>query len=63
LIFEAAESTGLTPKRLAFAAVYVSFYGRAHGPRAGWVLANEELDFVVTRLRDAAGPAPAGGQA
>ena len=50
-----AQSTaaGLKPGR-AFRALYLAFLGRPNGPRAGWLLAKLEQDFVEGRLRDAA---------
>ena len=51
----------------AFAALYLSFLGRPNGPRAGWLLAGLDQQFVARRLREAAaGHAtinPAGGAA
>jgi lysyl-tRNA synthetase, class I len=55
-IFETATGAGLKPGR-AFRALYLAFLGRPNGPRAGWLLAKLELDFVVGRLREAAGAA------
>jgi lysyl-tRNA synthetase class 1 len=57
-IFTAAESTGL-PAGRAFTALYLAFLGRSNGPRAGWLLASLDPDFVVGRLRDAAEARPA----
>jgi lysyl-tRNA synthetase class 1 len=53
-IFATATSSGLEPKT-AFAALYLAFLGRPNGPRAGWLLASLEPDFVIARLREAAG--------
>ena len=53
LIYQTAQGLGL-PSADAFGAVYLSFIGRSNGPRAGWLLASLEPDFVVQRLRDAA---------
>ena len=53
LIFDVARGEGVPPGR-AFEAVYLAFLGRPNGPRAGWLLASLERDFVATRLRDAA---------
>ena len=39
----------------AFAAIYLAFLGRPSGPRAGWLLAALDRDFVIGRLREAAG--------
>jgi lysyl-tRNA synthetase class 1 len=52
-IFDAARSANLPPGR-AFAALYAAFLGQSNGPRAGWLLASLDRDFVVERLRDAA---------
>jgi lysyl-tRNA synthetase class 1 len=40
--------------RRSFAAIYLAFIGRDSGPRAGWLLASLDKDFVVKRLLDAA---------
>jgi lysyl-tRNA synthetase class 1 len=56
LIFRVASETGLASGR-AFGALYAAFLGRSNGPRAGWLLASLEPDFVVQRLRAAAGAA------
>lgn len=53
-IFETAAAAGL-PTGQAFAALYLAFLGRPNGPRAGWLLASLELEFVLGRLREAAG--------
>ena len=53
-IFTTATAAGLEPKS-AFAALYLSFLGRSNGPRAGWLLASLEPEFVIGRLREAAG--------
>jgi lysyl-tRNA synthetase class 1 len=52
-IFTTATAAGLEPKA-AFAALYVAFLGRSNGPRAGWLLASLEPEFVIGRLRAAA---------
>ena len=52
-IFSAAIAAGIEPKA-AFAALYLAFLGRPNGPRAGWLLASLEPEFVVSRLREAA---------
>jgi lysyl-tRNA synthetase class 1 len=60
-IFAAAAATDL-PAGRAFAALYLAFLGRANGPRAGWLLASLDPDFVSGRLRDAASAsAPSAG--
>ncbi len=51
-IFEVAGEHGLDA-RAAFNALYFAFLGRPNGPRAGWLLASLERDFVVGRLRTA----------
>jgi lysyl-tRNA synthetase class 1 len=45
---------GLAPKA-AFGAIYQAFLGKDSGPQAGWFLAALDRDFVVRRLREAAG--------
>jgi lysyl-tRNA synthetase class I len=57
-IFEAARLHDL-PAGRGFAAIYAAFLGQASGPRAGWLLASLDRDFVVARLRDAAAAVPA----
>jgi lysyl-tRNA synthetase class 1 len=52
-IFETATEGGLKPGK-AFRALYLAFLGRPNGPRAGWLLAKLEPEFVVARLREAA---------
>ncbi len=52
-IFATATDCGIEP-RTAFTALYLAFLGRTNGPRAGWLLASLERDFVVARLREAA---------
>ena len=61
LIFSTASELGLEPKA-AFAALYLAFLGRPNGPRAGWLLASLDPEFVAGRLREAAA-APVGGAA
>ena len=53
-IFAVAADAGLAPGR-AFQALYLAFLGRPNGPRAGWLLASLDTDFVFRRLREAAG--------
>jgi len=55
-IFAIAAGQGL-PAGRAFAALYLCFLGRTSGPRAGWLLAALDREFVVSRLREAASPA------
>jgi lysyl-tRNA synthetase class 1 len=51
-IFAVAEEHGLDAKA-AFNALYFTFLGRPNGPRAGWLLAALERDFVIRRLTEA----------
>jgi len=52
-IFEAARANDL-PAGKVFAAIYLAFLGQPSGPRAGWLLAALDRDFVLGRLREAA---------
>ena len=54
VIFSTATARGIEAKD-AFAALYLAFLGRTNGPRAGWLLASLDPDFVVSRLKEAAG--------
>jgi lysyl-tRNA synthetase class 1 len=60
LIFTVAREGELPPRR-AFEAIYLAFLGRTNGPRAGWLLASLEPDFVTERAREASGAAAVGG--
>lgn len=51
-IFATAKQLEL-PAGRAFSALYLAFLGRDSGPRAGWLLAALESDFVLTRLSEA----------
>jgi lysyl-tRNA synthetase, class I len=53
LIFETAKGNGFAPAD-AFAALYLAFMGRTNGPRAGWLLASLDAEFVLGRLDEAA---------
>jgi len=55
-IFATAAGLDL-PAGRAFAALYLAFLGRTSGPRAGWLLAALDREFVVSRLREAAAAA------
>lgn len=55
-IFSTAQAGGL-PAGRAFTALYLAFLGRSNGPRAGWLLAGLDQNFVRTRLREASGAA------
>jgi lysyl-tRNA synthetase class 1 len=52
-IFASAAAGGL-PAGEAFRALYLAFLGRPSGPRAGWLLASLDREFVAERLRAAA---------
>ncbi len=54
-IFDAARFADLSAGQV-FAALYLAFLGQPNGPRAGWLLASLEPEFVVERLRAAAAP-------
>jgi len=59
LLFKAAVGLGMRTNRQSFAAIYLAFLGRDSGPRAGWLLASLDKDFVVRRLLEAADATPA----
>ena len=52
-IFSTAKDVGLSASN-AFKALYLVVLGRPNGPRAGWLLASLERDFVLSRLSEAA---------
>jgi lysyl-tRNA synthetase, class I len=52
-IFRVAQERDLKAGQ-AFAALYAAFLGRSSGPRAGALLAAQDRDFVIGRLREAA---------
>ena len=52
-IFATAKQHEL-PAGRGFIALYLCFLGRASGPRAGWLLAALDREFVVDRLNEAA---------
>ena len=58
LLFDAAAGLGMRTNRDSFAAIYLAFLGRDSGPRAGWLLASLDKDFVVRRLLEAADATP-----
>jgi lysyl-tRNA synthetase class 1 len=58
-IFKAAQDRELSPAK-AFEAIYRAFLGRSNGPRAGWLLASLDRQFVEDRAYAAAN---AGGTA
>jgi lysyl-tRNA synthetase class 1 len=51
-IFAVATDAGIDAKA-AFTALYLAFLGRPNGPRAGWLLASLEREFVIRRLTEA----------
>jgi lysyl-tRNA synthetase class 1 len=51
-IYEVAAEHGMDAKA-AFNALYLAFLGRPNGPRAGWLLASLDREFVIGRLRAA----------
>ena len=59
-IFSVSRDVELPPRR-AFEAIYLAFLGRPNGPRAGWLLASLEPDFVTKRACDAAAGMAGGG--
>ena len=52
-IFRVAQERDLKAGQ-AFASLYAAFLGRPSGPRAGALLAAQDRDFVIRRLREAA---------
>jgi len=58
-IFDLAKLDDLQPRR-AFEAIYLAFLGRPNGPRAGWLLASLDRDFVQHRAWEASGWTEAG---
>ena len=58
-IFDLAKLDDLPPRK-AFEAIYLAFLGRPNGPRAGWLLASLERDFVYGRASEASGWTGAG---
>jgi lysyl-tRNA synthetase class 1 len=53
-IHDLKSAQGLTAQE-AFQAIYRAFLGKDSGPQAGWLLASLDREFVLARLRDAAG--------
>jgi lysyl-tRNA synthetase class 1 len=53
-IFRVAALAGIEARR-AFLAIYLAFLGRENGPRAGWILAPYQPEFVLGRLEAASG--------
>ena len=46
-IFDRRQAATTCHRGRAFAAIYLAFLGRPNGPRAGWLLASLDRDFVV----------------
>lgn len=53
-IYNLAKDEGVSSKE-AFSAIYTSFLGRDHGPKAGWLLQSLNPEFVIQRLQEASG--------
>lgn len=53
LIYNLAQSSGIATKD-AFKAIYTAFLGKDHGPKAAWLLASLDHEFVKERLSQAA---------
>jgi lysyl-tRNA synthetase class 1 len=53
-IYSISEQVGIDAKD-AFKAIYLSLLAKPSGPRAGWFLTSLDPEFVVTRLKEAAG--------
>lgn len=51
--YQLAEELSLSSKD-AFAAIYLSFFGKTHGPKAAWFLVGLDKNFVVKRLKESA---------
>ena len=51
-LYNLSKDLGL-PAKDAFAAIYLSFIGKIHGPRAAWFLLQYPKDQVIDRLREA----------
>ena len=49
-LYEWAKELGLSSNE-AFSAIYLSFLGKDHGPKAGWLILSLDMDFVRKRLR------------
>jgi len=58
LVFDVSRERDLLPRE-AFVSIYTAFLGRQNGPRAGWLLASLEGEFVRRRLAEASGLGPA----
>ncbi len=59
-LYETAKRVGLVADdgkvlKDAFAAIYLAFLGKPNGPKAGWLIATLDADFVRRRLDEASG--------
>ncbi|OGH05759.1 MAG: lysine--tRNA ligase [Candidatus Levybacteria bacterium RBG_16_35_11] len=52
IVYNLAKEMKLSSKD-AFAAIYVAFIGKDHGPKAGWLLSSLEKEFIIKRLNEA----------
>jgi len=57
-LYEVAKRVGLVnddgkPSRDAFASIYLAFLGKPNGPKAGWLIATLDPEFVRRRLDEA----------
>mgnify|MGYP001585888999 CR=1 FL=1 len=50
-LYEWAKELGLS-SREAFSAIYLSFLGKDHGPKAGWLILSLNKNFVLKRLKE-----------
>ncbi|MHC1624637.1 MAG: lysine--tRNA ligase, partial [Methermicoccaceae archaeon] len=53
-VYEIAENLGIKANKV-FKAIYLSLLGKPYGPRAGFFLVSLDKEFLITRLREAAG--------
>ena len=51
-IYEVSEEAKVKPG-FVFKAVYIALLGKESGPRAGWLLASLDIDFLRTRFLEA----------
>lgn len=51
-IYNLGKEVGITSKD-AFAAIYTALLGKDHGPKAAWLIASLEAEFVTQRFSDA----------
>ena len=53
-VFELVKQSSIEPSE-AFKSIYTVLYGKTHGPKAGWVLADLDRNALIERLELAAG--------